>query len=230
MGPGTVTPLPARPDALKAIVFDLDGTLYQDDRLSGQVTLCACRYLAELLGVTLEQAGTILEEARSGKSASAKTLSRTVLDHGGDLKELHERFNREVHPEGMLAPDPRVPELLRRLAGRFELHLYTNNNRALSGRIMAQLGVGGCFKRVFTIEDSWLPKPDRTALQGILDAIGAKPGEILFVGDRYQVDLELPASLGCAVFESQSVEQLLELGRLVEEGEGTPRNTNRLDQ
>ena len=221
MGPRIVTHLPAGHDALKAIVFDLDGTLYQDDRLSGQVTLCACRYLAELLGTTLEKAETILEEARSGKSASAKTLSRTVLDHGGNLKGLHERFNRELHPEELLAPDPRVPELLRRLTGSFELHLYTNNNRALSGRIMAQLGVGGCFKKVFTIEDSWLPKPDRTALLGILDSIGRKPVETLFVGDRYRVDLELPASLGCAVFESQSVEELLELGRLVEDDELT---------
>ena len=115
-----------------------------------------------------------------------------------------------------MRPDPRVTGLLGQLAQRFELVLYTNNNRALSGRIMAQLGVGGFFHRVFTIEDSWQPKPDRTALALILEAIGKKPGEILFVGDRYEVDLQLPASLGCPVHEARSVEELLELAKLVE--------------
>jgi putative hydrolase of the HAD superfamily len=138
-----------------------------------------------------------------------------VLALGGDLKGLHSRLSQEVHPEGMLTRDARVPELLKKLAGRFELHLYTNNNRALSDRIMAQIGVCGFFKRVFTIEDYWRPKPDRAVLQGILDAIGRKPGETLFVGDRYEIDLKLPASLGCAVFEVKSVEELLALAQLV---------------
>jgi len=213
MGHGPVTPLPVR-DSLQAIVFDLDGTLYQDDRLGNEVHLSACRYLALLRGVTLAQAETLLKDARCGLSGSGGTMSRAVMALGGDLKELHRRFSQEVHPEGILALDARVQKLLEKLAGRFELYLYTNNNRALSARIMEQIGVGGFFKRVFSIEDYWRPKPDPVALQGILEAIGREPGETLFVGDRYAVDLELPASLGCAVFEAKTVDELLTLTQL----------------
>jgi putative hydrolase of the HAD superfamily len=81
---------------------------------------------------------------------------------------------------------------------------------------MSALGVDVFFTRVFTIEDSWLPKPDLVVLQGILDAIGKKPSETLFVGDRYEVDLQLPASLGCPVLETRTVEELLTLAQLID--------------
>jgi putative hydrolase of the HAD superfamily len=210
-----MTALAAGQDALRAIVFDLDGTLYCDDTLGEQVHRSACRYIAELTGTSGQQAESALQEARSCQSGSGGTLSRAVVSLGGNLKELHRRFNLDVHPEEVLQPDPRVRQLLESLAARFELHVYTNNNQALSGRIMAQLGLEGCFQRVFTIEDSWRPKPDLVVLQGILDTIGKKPGETLFVGDRYEVDLQLPATLGCAVLETRTVEELLTLAQLI---------------
>jgi putative hydrolase of the HAD superfamily len=216
MGRRAVTGIAANRETLRAIVFDLDGTLYQDERLGEEVHQCACRYVASLKGISAAEAGALLREARSCQNDGEGTLSLGVVFLGGNLQELHRRFNLEVHPEGVLHPDPRVLELLAQLAGRFELCIYTNNNRPLSARIMAELGVAGCFQRVFTIEDSWRPKPDRTALQGIFDAIGKEPRETLFVGDRYQVDLQLPASLGCAVFEVRSIEELLSLRELVE--------------
>ena len=211
-----MTGLSVSPDRLRAIVFDLDGTLYQDEQLGEEVHQAACRYVASLQGIPADQASLVLQQARSCLSGSGGTLSRATVSLGGDLKELHRRFNLEVHPEDLLHPDPRVLELMGKLGRRYELYLYTNNNRALSDRIMAQIGVAGFFKRVFTIEDSWSPKPDQQVLQGILDAIGRKPGETLFVGDRYEVDLLLPASLGCAVLEARSTEELLALAQLVE--------------
>jgi putative hydrolase of the HAD superfamily len=216
MGHGAVTADLADRAELRAIVFDLDGTLYQDDLLGEQVHQSACRYVASLKGIGAAEAEPLLLQARSCAGPSAGTLSHAVVTLGGDLKELHRRFNAEVHPEGLLTTDPLVTGLLGKLALRYELYLYTNNNRALSERIMAQLGVGSFFRRVFSIEDSWRPKPDREVLLGMLEAIGRKPAETLFVGDRYQVDLELPASLGCAVHEAKTVTELLGLARLVE--------------
>jgi putative hydrolase of the HAD superfamily len=216
MGNGAVTADPLRRDGLRAIVFDLDGTLYRDDRLGEEVILCACRYVASMKGISADKAGTMLQEARANLSGPGGTLSQAVLALGGNLKQLHQRLSLEVHPEGGLTGDARVPELLKQLAKRFELHVYTNNNRELSGRIMAQIGVCGLFGKVFTIEDYWRPKPDEVALSGILDTIGRKPAETLFVGDRYEVDLALPATLGCAVFEAGTVEELLRLAQLVD--------------
>jgi len=216
MGHGTVKPLSFDTRGVKAIVFDLDGTLYQDDRLGEEVHQSACGYIAGLRGLSREEARVELERARSCGAASGGTLSRAVVALGGTLEELHRHFSEDVHPEALLGRDPRVPELLARLAGCCALYVYTNNNRALSARIMKEIGVAGCFGGVFTIEDSWRPKPDRAVLEGILEKIGRTPAETLFVGDRYAVDLELPATLGCPVWETLTVEDLLALEQLLD--------------
>lgn len=218
MGDGAVRELCFNPAGVRAIVFDLDGTLYQDERMGRQVNRAACNYIAELRGVSVDQADVMLREARYRLPGIDGTLSRAVITLGGNLKGMHERLSRDVQPAGILAVDPRVPELLEKLATRFEVHIYTNNNRELSARIMNEIGVGGMFGKVFTIEDYWRPKPDKDALLGILAAIGKRPEETLFVGDRYEVDLALPLSLGCPVFESLTVDQLMALSQLVETG------------
>jgi putative hydrolase of the HAD superfamily len=207
---------PALPGPIKAIVFDLDGTLYQDDRLGEQVSLAASRYIADLRGISIEQAEVMLEAAREQLSGAGKTLSRAVESLGGTLPELHERLSRDVHPEGILKEDPAVTDLLRRLGEHCELHVYTNNNRELSGRILAEIGLAHAFRSVFTIEDSWHPKPDKEALLDILKAVGTQPAETLFVGDRFQVDLALPEKLGCPVYESRTIKELLSLAQLLE--------------
>jgi len=216
MGDGAVRTAPPHREGLKAIVFDLDGTLYQDERLGEQVNLSACRYISSLKGVSVEEADLLLKEARCTISGSGGTLSASVLALGGNLEAMHDAFNTYVQPEGLLKVDPRVVALLKALARRYELYLYTNNNHKLSARIMEEIGITGLFLKVFTVQDYWRPKPDETALLGILEAIDKKPEETLFVGDRYDVDLALPASLGAAVFEAKTVDELLELAQLIE--------------
>ncbi|MBJ6727813.1 HAD family hydrolase [Geomonas sp. Red875] len=199
---------------IRAIVFDLDGTLYQSDQLGEEVNLAACRYAADLQDVSVEEGFTRIESERIRQKESGGTLSKAIEALGGTLQELHQRLSDEVHPEGVLAPDPRVLKLLQDLGARYELVIYTNNNRALSARIMKEIGVYGMFARTYTIQDFWRPKPDRDALSTILKEIGHPPEEVLFVGDRYDVDLRLPRELGCPVLESQTIEELLQLREL----------------
>jgi putative hydrolase of the HAD superfamily len=215
MGHGAVT-APLQREGLKALVFDLDGTLYQDERLGSAVNQGACVYISSLKGVSVEEADVMLQDARC-KLTGTGTLSRAVLSLGGNLKDLHDQLNIEVRPEGVLSVEPRVQAMLRNLGTRYELYLYTNNNRELSARIMKEIGVTGLFRKIFTIQDQWLPKPDETVLRHILEDIGMQPEETLFVGDRYEVDLALPASLGCRIYEARTVVELLGLEQLMKE-------------
>ncbi|WP_239027943.1 HAD family hydrolase [Geomonas subterranea] len=200
--------------SIKAIVFDLDGTLYQEERLGEEVNRSAILYVADLKKLSPAEAEALLEETRTADGAGG-TLSRAVVALGGTLQEMHRRFAADCHPEKLLKPDRRVRELLQLLSTRFRLHLYTNNNRDLSRRIMAQIRVDDLLDRVFTIEDYWIPKPDRRIIEDILAKIGCLPQETLFVGDRYRVDLAVPESMGCPVFEMKTTEELLTLADLV---------------
>ena len=202
-------------DRIKALVFDLDGTLYVNRDLGREIHWAACRFMAGVLGLTPEEADRRLKETKQELSRASgvdTTLSAACLALGGDIALLHRHFAAEIRPEPLLTRDERVVALIDRLARRFALHIYTNNNRPLTDRILAAIGLDGRFSRLFTIEYSWRPKPDRPTLERLLAEIDTAPA-CLFVGDRFDIDLRLPRELGSAVYLTQSVEELLDLER-----------------
>jgi putative hydrolase of the HAD superfamily len=210
------------PDAFRSVLFDLDGTLYFSDALGLEISRVANRYFARLKGVSEEQAQELILAVRQRITAETGiegTLSLACVALGGDLRELHRCFSEQLCPEHLLTRDERVVSLLEALGSRYSLYIYTNNNRSLSNRIMAALGIGGFFIRVFTIEDSWTPKPDRRVLEQIMGEIGQSAGDCLFVGDRYDIDLKIPEEMGAQVRLVSRVEELLALGTFTERGQ-----------
>lgn len=199
---------------VSAIVFDLDGTLYNSRELADEIHRVAVRGLALQLKLSPEEtAGRLMAAKRavSGRSGCEATLSAACLELGGDLRALHDHLAAQVQPEPFLQRDERVVAMLRRLRERFALYLYSNNNRRLATRIMGAIGLEDLFASVITIEDCWRAKPDRLALARLWAAIGAAPDECLFVGDRYDVDLRLPEEQGSLVFRATTVAELLTL-------------------
>jgi len=201
------------------MLFDLDGTLYVNADLGREIRRSACRYIAGLRNLKAEEADRLIDETkqRLSKDSGIDTpLSRACQELGGDLRELHGHFAAEIDPEPFLTRDEGVVELLKSLARKFELYIYTNNNQIITAAIMDSIGIGGLFRQVFTIEDFWTPKPDRGALADILRRIGRTPDECIFVGDRFDVDLRYPAELGCAVFLVSTTKDLFPLLQIKE--------------
>jgi putative hydrolase of the HAD superfamily len=203
---------------IRGIVFDLDGTLYVSDRFAAEIQHTAAAYVAEFKGIDPEEAPRLMVVTRQRlfeESGTVPTISAVCTELGGSVQELHRFFERNLRPEVYLTRDERVIESLARLSERYALYIYTNNNRVLTARIMSYLGLDLVFKGVFTIDESWRGKPDLEMLEKLLAAIGLSPHETLFVGDRYDVDLRLPEQLGCPVYLSQTLEQLLRLEELL---------------
>ncbi len=207
---------------IRAIIFDLDATLYDDPRLGDAVHTEAYCYIAEQRGIDPSAAEELLQQTKrrlTTERGIAGTLSLAIGALGLDLQALHRRFAEQLEPADYLPRDERVVTLLQDLAKRFELVLYTNNNRTLSVKIMQVLGITELFSRVFTIEDTWQPKPDRGTLEMILAAIGRQSAECLFVGDRYDIDLRLPQEMGAQVYQVAGLTELLQLAAVLK-GQG----------
>lgn len=201
---------------IKAAIFDLDGTLYFEESLGREIGRVAARYVSLLKGIDMDAAQGLVRATRKRLTAEQgveASLSVACLALGGDLRELHRYFTEEIVPEPHLEKDDRVIALLSELSAHFPLYIYTNNNMPLSSRIMEKIGVSHLFRRVFTIEDSWQPKPDRAMIEYILAEIGTAPSDCLFVGDRYDIDLRLPERMGATVHLVQNSEDFLSLNK-----------------
>ncbi|GAC1471535.1 MAG: HAD family hydrolase [Desulfuromonadaceae bacterium] len=205
-------------DEIRGIVFDLDGTLYVCDRFAAEIQAAAAAYIAGVKRITQTEAGLLISATRlrlAEESGTVQTISAVCTELGGSVQELHRFFERTLRPEAHLVRDERVIRLLEHLAEQFSLYIYTNNNRVLTTRIINYLGMDGVMRGIFTIDDTWRGKPDEGMVNRVLGVIGLSPNETLFVGDRYDVDLRVPEQLGCPVYLSQNLEQLLRLENLL---------------
>src|ERR1039457_6842281 len=203
-----------QPGRIRGIIFDLDGTLDVSPDFADTIQEAAVGFIAGLRRITHDQAGQLMAATRSlltEETGTVSTLSGVCTRLGGTVPDLHSYFTAHLRPEDNLTRDERVIAMLERMAQRIPLYLFTNNNRALTTRIIDYLGLNGLFRRIYTIDDTWKGKPDEDILDRILEEMGLMPSEALFVGDRYDVDLRLPEQRGCPVYLSQSVEQLLRL-------------------
>jgi putative hydrolase of the HAD superfamily len=199
---------------IRAIVFDLDGTLYVNKGLADEINLAACGYIGALRGISPKDAASLIMKTRerlSRENGEEITLSAVCTELGGDAPGFHRVAVRTVHPESHLVHDDRVVSILTALAERFDLYIYTNNNRTLTDRVLATLGIPHLFRDLFTIEYLWKPKPNRLVLEKIFTSIGRNPTECLFVGDRYDIDLRLPEQMGCPIFPVKEIQDLLRL-------------------
>jgi len=205
-------------DLIKAIVFDLDGTLYVSESFEQIIWESASRYVGELLGVPPVVGGTRLKELRqrlTEERGTVQTIAVAIETIGGTVPELHRRFAEELDPHDYIEPDPRVLPLISALAKRYTCWLLTNNNRVLTSKILARLGLEESFQRVITINDTWRPKPDQEVLDQVLSELALPPEAVLFVGDRYDIDLRLPEQHGCPVLLTKTIDELMQLKGLL---------------
>lgn len=202
---------------LRALVFDLDGTLYVSEPFLATIHDAAIQYIQRLRRISFEDSRTLVDDTRTSRSmaGTAQTLSAICCELGGTVQGLHDMFNELLEPERFLVPDYRVTTLLERLSQQYQLYIYTNNNRLLADRIIDHLGLEEIFRYVFTIDETWVGKPEETALDRVLTHIGFSPPEVMFIGDRYEVDLATPEQRGCPVYLSKDITQLLRLEQLI---------------
>jgi putative hydrolase of the HAD superfamily len=201
-----------------SIVFDLDGTLYRNRELGGEIMAAAEDLISQCRGLTLQDTRKLL---RSAKQALAETLdeeptlTRSCQELGIDIRELHRAFQARIRPERYLNYDPVLQALLDSLRDHCALYIYTNNNLPITQKILALLGVEGLFDSLYTIEYRWQPKPDLETLQALMGEIGGPPESFLFVGDRRHVDLQQPEELGAATLELHDTAELLQVHKLL---------------
>lgn len=178
---------------MKAIFFDVDGTLYRSKDYEEHLLYEVVNVVAEFLGIRRGEAFRRLMEVKK----VVKTVSRSVEVLQIDRKAFYAKLAERVKPEKYIRSSSEVVDLLKALRGRgLFVGLHTNSGSLLARKVLRCLGVSEeCYDLLVTSDDAE-PKPSPDGFQILLKVSGARADESLYVGDRCEVELEPAKKLG----------------------------------
>lgn len=189
--------------AIRALIFDMDGTLYESGALDAQYVEAVDGYIAERLGLSRKEARERFNAKRvelQERLGHTPTTTGTMAALGFDLDEWIGWRDARLRPEDALDRDEPLRSFLQELRARYILAVVTNNSMEMARRTLAAIGIEDLFPHVFTIQDMGLIKPDPEIYRRAAEAIGVPPEQCLSIGDRPPIDLEPAAAAGMQTF------------------------------
>jgi phosphoglycolate phosphatase/putative hydrolase of the HAD superfamily len=187
------------PERLKAIIFDMDGTLYTNLPYVRQHEESQVRRLAMHWGLGIPEVERRLADARAIRERQGlpkTSMANIFLSFGIDMETIVRWRNEEIDPFNWLSPDSDLDDTLERLAKRFDLALLTNNPRRVGEKSLEALGVRARFKLVVGLDDSYESKPKLEPFLKLCEVLGVDPQYCLSIGDRQDVDIAPALALG----------------------------------
>ncbi len=184
---------------IKAVIFDLSGTLYSNEQLDEAYPRMLYTLLAEARGISLDDAKKILShkkkglEAATGKHATKLSAMESL---GFDRKAVHDAYCR-IEPADYLRKDVRLSEFLGWFGGRYKLGIITNLRSAQAIKTLRALGVDETiFQRIIGEEDVANVKPSPEPFKKMLSLLSVPAGACMYVSDSVTKDLMPAKKLG----------------------------------
>ncbi len=165
---------------LKAIVFDMDGTLvsslplifYCENEISRRYTTNSLT-LEDVIGKFGPPARTIIRSITGELSEEKQTQA---------VKDYYECYSKNVLKKVLVFPG--IPELLRKIrSSDRRLALVTGVERAMMEFTLNPFGLQKFFEERVTADDVQNSKPDPEGILLALSRIKVKPKESMYVGD-----------------------------------------------
>jgi putative hydrolase of the HAD superfamily len=178
---------------INAVLFDLDGTLF--DRDTSVRILIARQYdrFADALAhipkaafitrfMDLDARGYVRKDVVYQHLITEYHLQDSVLE------DLYDHFYATYHD--CCTPFPGLHELLTELRARnLKLGIITNGGHTFQMRTIEALDIGCFFGAILTSEQEQLKKPDARLFHRAVQRLGIPVSEAVFVGDHPIVDI-----------------------------------------
>ncbi len=201
------------------MIFDLDNTLYRNDRyVATQLTVLVER-LAREIGRSAKETQDEIDlyrEQERRRSGTVPSMAASFVQFGVPF-ETSAAWRAELfEPERFLARDPALESMLSALAPA-RLSVVSNNPVSIADRTLKTLGVRRFFEIVVGLDTCMVPKPDPRGYLYVYDQLTAKPERSVAVGDRFAVDLEPVLSLGGGGIELEEGDTVHPIDRVLRE-------------
>jgi putative hydrolase of the HAD superfamily len=165
---------------LKAILFDLDETLYpRASTLMPTIGARIRQYVVERMGVTEAEADALRIHWRQAYG----TALRGMIEEGYDV-DLDDflQFVHDIPLEGIIEAQPEVRAML--LSIPLRRAVLTNSDAAHATRVLRHVNLLDCFERIIDIRAlKFVNKPDPKAYAAALAIMGVRADEAILVED-----------------------------------------------
>jgi phosphoglycolate phosphatase/putative hydrolase of the HAD superfamily len=207
------------PPEIQVLAFDMDLTLYSNREYGQYQVDCLVKKLGQSMGLSFEEMNIRIEylrkawpETHNGKKPSHSDL----IGSYGIGMEANIRWREELfEPALFIGKDLRLSETLGKLKGRYILGLITNNPLVTARKTLAALGVENCFSILVGLDTCMKSKPAKEPFLKFLEFSQCPSETCVSIGDRYDIDLDTPLSLGMGAILVDGVEDVYRLPELL---------------
>lgn len=210
------------PGTIDGLLFDIDNTLYRnDDYYQLQTDLLVARYAKEKEieeSTAHELVAADKSRYKKANQGRATSLGNIMLRLGIPIS-VNARWRDELfHPEHYLSADKRVVAAFEGLVARFKIAAVTNNTLKVGKRTLLALGLQDFFSVIVGLDTCFVSKPDADPFLTAVRLLGTLVPDTVSIGDRYEVDIETPLSLGMGGILVENLEDLLSLPDVLKAG------------
>ena len=188
------------PEVVKGIIFDIDGTLYTSEEYVFEQVDVQIRHFAKLKSISVEAARKMVEEYKAkwaeNHNGEKISLAKTMAAFGIPVAESIQWRKTLIKPEKFLQRDEKLIKTLENLKSKYKIICVTNNPIFTARKTLEAIGVSEFFPEIIGLDSTGLSKPHYLPFSMALQKMGVDAKNCVSVGDRFNIDIELPVKMG----------------------------------
>lgn len=207
------------PQTIQTLIFDIDSTLYTNSAYAYEQVDCQVREFAKLKKLTSDEARKLVfdfrkkfAEENGGKKIS---LGNLLTNFGIPIEQSVKWRNDLMRPEDFLVQDEKLIYELQILSKKYKLICVTNNPVKPARKTLEVIGISDFFEHIVGLDTCYKSKPAREPFEKALELTKTAAENAVAIGDRYDLDVQLPLQMGMGGIEVSGVEDVYDLNKIL---------------
>ena len=162
----------------------------------------------------ISRESTTLEFKASFSTSAIPRYAKTMAAFGIPVAESIQWRKMLIKPENFLSYDEKLVKTLSDLQSKYKIISVTNNPVSTARKTLQALGVSEFFPEIIGLDSTGLSKPHYLPFSMALEKLGLEAKDCVAVGDRFNIDVELPLKMGMGGVLVEGVEEVYNLAKL----------------